>query len=1259
MFKNLRRSLLALAVVAGSTVAVKVAYAAESDGTVDLGFGASGVASFVGNFRETLALSDGKIVAFASVDANSDYNPDKVEIKRFTSAGALDANFGLNGTMTIEPSGHTYVQYEYSFADNAGGFYMVYSSNDPNPQPDNAGKMIRVTSAGVRDLNFGTGGEALLGSPAGGQQIGAEWIDASSGNIYTIQYGNVSAIGKQLSSGVPDTTFGTNNVSYIDWPYNGACQLFWRTGKMSLWVDPTESYALVAAFYDRQGSSRVLGVAKFDLSTRQCDTTYGTDFYSTNGSRTPDWNPDGFAEVDVIPGASSLEGSFHFQSDGSLIALVSDNSSVMKIAKVTPTGTLDSTFNTTGVSPDFWSELYGGYGSFPDVFVLSNGSIRIVGYPRSGTSYAKIVALTSGGSLDSSYGTNGVAGSPLCSNIGILNGAVRLPDGSIIANSVYSTAYPPVYSTYLVKLGAGGSASQCGTTTTTTQPNYGGGGGGGCSGGASIMPSSRTEMGTVGQPMSIAAPTPSGYSTAPTFTLANNSYFPPGLNLSSNGSISGTPTSSASGMTSAITVSNGSQSCTYLITFNITGNSTPCVAGAPSSTNSAVTFDSSFSSDGVYQIMNQSDSLPAVDVRPGPNGTIVVAALVGVNFGGGSPSNSSSNIYRMLPNGTLDSTWGTAGVANIDVNSSTTYGENVNSIEVLPDGSVVAAVQVYIAGMNPQQEVRLAKLTSAGVLDTSFATNGFATIHSGSGMSNVYVRDLQIAPSGSLYVIGFASGSSSSTKVYKVQANGSLDSSFATNGELTLPSQLSRVGADGSGNLYAGGQTSSNPTDARIVKYTSSGTADTAFGTNGEVVFNTSQTSSESIGAVAVANGKITAVVRVSSMGGMMTSFTESAVRVDTDGDVDASFGTAGVASLGTGSISTQEIEFLSDGSAILSRFNMGMNPEWLMSAIGPDGSSIGTLVASPARVSSGACTLSDGSVAVASSGLYVAGAQYPNGSGTVSGFVFKIALDGVSSGGGSGGGSGPAPTLVTSANQSLLERDPGSEGMIVNGQSVTIETTTVEISAARTPAAQRTPAQVAAIQAAGQALLQDFLASLPAGAVTNVAVVNTSTGAVMQNLVFDGDGNSVDVPVEDIVILDGPAISLMIGSNNANITSDGKYQVGAGGIVGVVGAGLGANAPGEIVAMSTPTLLANFTTSANGDLSQSAQLPNSIGVGDHTLVVATGSTYAVMGLRVVPSALPTTGLSDESGRTMVIALFTMVFAAVLVRSRRLTLPAR
>ena len=239
----------------------------------------------------------------------------------------------------------------------------------------------------------------------------------------------------------------------------------------------------------------------------------------------------------------------------------------------------------------------------------------------------------------------------------------------------------------------------------------------------------------------------------------------------------------------------------------------------------------------------------------------------------------------------------------------------------------------------------------------------------------------------------------------------------------------------------------------------------------------------------------------------------------------------------------------------------------------------------------------------------------------------------------------------MTSSNAATLVRTPGAESIIVNGVEAVIETNNVDVPAARTPDAQRTPEQVAAIQQAGAALLQQFLASLPAGATSNVVVVNTATGAVMQNLVFDANGNSVNVPVEDIVFLDGPQLSLMIGSNNANITADGKYQVGAGGIIGVTGAGLGAGVSGEVVAMSTPTLLATFQTTAAGDFNKSATLPESIGVGDHTLVVATGTTYAMMGIRVVPAALPTTGSSSE--RVIIIALFTLVFGALFFRGRR------
>jgi uncharacterized delta-60 repeat protein len=1259
MFSKLRRVLIALSIVAASSAAVKVAYAAEADGTVDLTYGSSGIASFEGAYRNTLALSDGKMVAFANVDVNSDYNPDKVEIKRFTSAGALDTNFGLNGTMTIEPSGHTYVQYEYSFADNAGGFYMVYSSNDPNPQPNNAGKMIRVTSAGVRDLNFGTGGEALLESPAGGQQIGAEWIDASSGNIYTIQYGNVSAIGKQLSSGVPDTTFGTNNVSYIDWPYNGACKLFWRTGKMSLWVDPTESYALVAAFYDRQGSSRVLGVAKFDLSTRQCDTTYGTDFYSTNGSRTSDSNPDGFAEVDVIPGASSLEGSFHFQSDGSLIALVSDNSSVMKIAKVTPTGTLDSTFNTTGFSPDFWSELYGSYGSFPDVFVLSNGSIRIVGYPRSGTSYAKIVALTSGGSLDSSYGTNGVAGSPVCSNIGILNGAVRLPDGSIIANSVYSTAYPPVYSTYLVKLGAGGSATQCGTTTTTTQPSGGGGGGGGggaCTGGASISPSSTTGNGTVGQSMSLGGPVTSGYTGAVTFSVSGVP-LPSGLTLNAQtGAVTGTP-QSASYANVIINVVSGSQSCQYNIMFAITsgggggGGMPTCTTGAANISGTNPTLDPSFGTGGAIAFATTGVNNSLQGGVATSDGNIVVAESIEVS------GNPVIKFRKYSPAGTLVSSFGTGGVLTVD-KASGTSDEDAREIAELSDGSLIATYTVRtFAGMNMSTQNYLLKITSNGVIDTSFGTNGYVTF---AISSTANILNLRALSDDSVVVLVSSYNQVMINELMKFTSSGAADSAFGTSGTLGLDESEYDFTVNSADSIFVGGSTSAMPSSATVKKYTSAGVLDTAWATSGVLTLSSvgNQGDDNSAQAVATdANNRIYVAVRAAPM--QSNAETSKLLRLLADGTPDSSFGSGTLLSSASRPFVT-EILVLADGNVILNSMNGGMTPSAGVSLVSSSGVLDSSHVTNTASLQFGTCALSQTNVVQLTTGeVMVFGSTYPMGmmSSNSTGSLWKLNFSGVAGGTGStGGGSNtpsalPAPTLVTSANAAALVRAPGSESIIINGQEVVIESNNVNIPAARTPAAQRTAAQVASIQQAGAALLQQFLASLPAGATSTVTVVNTATGAVMQNLVFDANGNSVNVPVEDIVFLDGPQLSLMIGSNNANITADGKYQVGAGGIVGVTGSGLGVSATGEIIAMSTPTLLANFQTTAAGDFTKSATLPASIGVGDHTLVVATGTTYAMMGIRVVPAALPTTGTSSD--RVVIIALFTLVFGALFFRGRR------
>jgi uncharacterized delta-60 repeat protein len=560
--------------------------------------------------------------------------------------------------------------------------------------------------------------------------------------------------------------------------------------------------------------------------------------------------------------------------------------------------------------------------------------------------------------------------------------------------------------------------------------------------------------------------------------------------------------------------------------------------------------------------------------------------------------------------------------------------------------------------MNMSTQNYLLKITSNGAIDTSFGTNGYVTF---AISSTANIRNLEVLSNDSMIVlVNSYSQMVMSNELLKFTSTGAADSAFGTSGTVTLDDSEYDFTVNSADSILVGGSTSAMPSSATVKKYTSAGVLDTAWATSGVLTLSGvgNQGDDNSAQAVATdANNKIYVAVRAAPMQSMTA--TTKLLRLLADGTPDSSFGSGTLLSSAS-SPYVSGILVLANGNVILNSMNGGMTPSAGVSLVSSSGVLDSSHVTNTASLQFGTCALSQTNVVQLTTGeVMVFGSTYPMGamSGNSTGSLWKLNFSGVAGGTGStGGGSNtpsalPAPTLVTSANAAALVRAPGSESILVNGQEVVIESNTVNIPAARTPAAQRTAAQVKSIQQAGAALLQQFLASLPAGATSNVAVVNTATGAVMQNLVFDANGNSVNVPVEDIVFLDGPQLSLMIGSNNANITADGKYQVGAGGIIGVTGAGLGAGVSGEVVAMSTPTLLANFQTTAAGDFTKSATLPASIGVGDHTLVVATGTTYAMMGIRVVPAALPTTGATTD--RVVIIALFTLVFGALFFRGRR------
>lgn len=259
-----------------------------------------------------------------------------------------------------------------------------------------------------------------------------------------------------------------------------------------------------------------------------------------------------------------------------------------------------------------------------------------------------------------------------------------------------------------------------------------------------------------------------------------------------------------------------------------------------------------------------------------------------------------------------------------------------------------------------------------------------------------------------------------------------------------------------------------------------------------------------------------------------------------------------------------------------------------------------------------------------------------------------------------SGVSAAQTPTLVTASNQAQLARTPGQIVVLQNGVSVTATVSNIASSAAaaaNTAPASRTPEQIAEIQAAGTALLTSFRASLPQGATSNVSVSNTATGAVVKGLAFDASGNSVDIPVEDVLLITTPTSALLLGGVDANkaaanITANGVLEIGPGGIINVAGAGLPGSAAAELVIMSTPRLLKSFSAGADGTFADRAALPTDLAAGNHTVVLAGSGIYMAVGITVEKATLPTTGSSTQTG-VVVFALFVLVFGTVAIRSRR------
>lgn len=194
-------------------------------------------------------------------------------------------------------------------------------------------------------------------------------------------------------------------------------------------------------------------------------------------------------------------------------------------------------------------------------------------------------------------------------------------------------------------------------------------------------------------------------------------------------------------------------------------------------------------------------------------------------------------VARFNADGSLDASFGDDGVSVGDVTGSTDLARN---LVLLPDGDIVVAGDPF--GTNASDGTAVVRLNANGTLDGDFGTGGIVRINERVG------RGLARQVDGKLLLVGASSViATSQFATMRLNADGSIDTSFGTNGLVTTSVSGSTSGVGDvaqavtvrpDGHIYVAGVSGSLNQNFGLVRYTSNGTLDDTFATGGIVTID-------------------------------------------------------------------------------------------------------------------------------------------------------------------------------------------------------------------------------------------------------------------------------------------------------------------------------------------------------------------------------------------------------------------------------------
>jgi uncharacterized delta-60 repeat protein len=249
-----------------------------------------------------------------------------------------------------------------------------------------------------------------------------------------------------------------------------------------------------------------------------------------------------------------------------------------------------------------------------------------------------------------------------------------------------------------------------------------------------------------------------------------------------------------------------------------------------------------------------------------PNGQIVIVGTTGSDF----------LVARYNANGSLDTSFGTGGYTATAFKKSIT--SQAGAVAIQSDGKILAA---GFADINGTDEFAMARYNANGTLDTTFGNKGQVLTGQGGLMA--------LQPDGKILASGSSSGFAT---LVRYNSNGTLDTTFGNGGILVTNFKGGGslvIQADGK-IVLAG--TTTDPTSGLaafgVARFNADGTTDSSFGSSGEVITHVG-IHSDSFGRVALqADGKIV----LSGEGVIGGSADLCLIRYNADGTLDTTFGT-------------------------------------------------------------------------------------------------------------------------------------------------------------------------------------------------------------------------------------------------------------------------------------------------------------------------------------------------------------------------------